>query len=259
MAAGTRLDGAPDRQGVDEMYMLKRILLFTAVFAVLLFAVDPHYYIRRANRNFEQVDDMAVDLRIRSRMPEATVPDRNTELHFIRPDSLFTTDDTPLMFPEEIFMMDLERLVKDANSVRLIDYKEAENNSVFIEVRKPVEGKEVIFLAMIDTIDWVLSQMKMIDKPEMVADINFTQKELFPGLFLPTNIRVMIESKGSGKKNVPNPRGGIPVSSSFGYIDLHFSNYRINTLHEDITRPDTTAADTTRGKAREPRDVPVSP
>ncbi len=226
--------------------MLKKILFILLCMGISAFAADPHYYIRRANRNFQQVDDMTVDLKIRSRMPEATVPDRETTLHFVRPDSFYTEDNTPLMFPEEIFMMDLERLVKDATSLRLIDYQEAENHSVFIEVKKPVEGREVIFLAMIDTADWVLSQMKMIDKPEMVADINFTQEEVFPGIMLPSAIRVMIESKATEKKKVPNPRGGIPVTSSFGYIDLRFNNYRINTLQPAITVPDT--ADTLSGE-----------
>jgi hypothetical protein len=93
-----------------------------------------------------------------------------------------------------------------------------------------MEGKDVVFLAQIDTLDWVLSQMKMIDKPDMVADINFTQEEIRPGLFMPSEIRVMIESKETKKKLVPNPRGNMPMSSSFGYVDLSFTNYRINTL-----------------------------
>ncbi|MDZ7795889.1 MAG: hypothetical protein U5N56_02095 [Candidatus Marinimicrobia bacterium] len=180
--------------------MLKKISLLFLCAWISLSAVDANYYVRRVNRNFEQIDDMIVDLKIRSRMPEATVPDHETVLHFIRPDSLYTEDDIPLMLPEEIFMMDLERLVKDANSLRVINYEKAENNLVFIEVKKPVEGNEVIFLAMIDTVKWVLSQMKMIDKPEMVADINFNHEEIFPGLYLPSNIRVMIESKATKKK-----------------------------------------------------------
>jgi hypothetical protein len=40
----------------------------------------------------------------------------------------------------------------------------------------------------------------------------------------------MIESKETKKKLVPNPRGNMPMSSSFGYVDLSFTNYRINTL-----------------------------
>lgn len=200
-------------------------------------AVDPNYYIRRANLNYLQVDDMVVDMKIRSRLPEATIPDRETELHFIRPDSLFTEDAEPLMLPREIFMMDLERLVKDARSMRMIGLEEADNHSVFIEVIKPIEGKDVIFLTMIDTLSWLMTQMKMIDKPEMVADINFEHEEVFPGIFLPTDIRVMIETKLSEKKKVPNPRGGIPITSSFGYIDMQFSNYSINTLHESLTEP----------------------
>ncbi|MFO7841274.1 MAG: hypothetical protein R6V48_03825 [Fidelibacterota bacterium] len=225
--------------------MLKKISILLLCACISFAAVDANYYVRRVNRNFEQIDDMIVDLKIRSRMPEATVPDRETVLHFIRPDSLYTEDDIPLMLPEEIFMMDLERLVKDANSLRVINYEKAENNSVFIEVKKPVEGNEVIFLAMIDTVNWVLSQMKMIDKPEMVADINFNQEEIFPGLYLPSNIRVMIESKATKKKRVPNPRDGIPITSSFGYIDLIFRNYRINTLQNDISKPDTLSGENT--------------
>ncbi len=91
---------------------------------------------------------------------------------------------------------------------------------------------------MIDTVNWILAQMKMIDKPDMVADINFTQEEIQPGLYMPTEIRVMIESKETQKKVVPNPRGNIPITSSFGYIDLSFSNYRINTLSEAIIETD---------------------
>jgi hypothetical protein len=210
--------------------MLKKITLLSLCLIMLLLAVDPNYYVRRANLNFKQVNDMIVDLRIRTRMPEATLPDRETVVHFIRPDSLYTEDDIPLMIPPEIFLMDLERLVKDAVSLRTIVLDETKDNVAFVEVVKPMEGKDVIFLAMIDTVDWVLRQMKMIDKPEMVADINFTQEEVEPGLFLPNEIRVMIETKSSKKKVVPNPRGNIPMSSSFGYIDLSFSNYRVNTL-----------------------------
>ncbi|MCK4813613.1 MAG: hypothetical protein KAT14_06715 [Candidatus Marinimicrobia bacterium] len=219
--------------------MLRKIALLCFCSLMLLSAVDPQYYIRRANQNYKQIDDMIVDLRIRSRMPQITIPDRETVLHFIRPDSLFLEDNTPLMIPSEVFLMDLERLVDDATSLRVIDYEEAQNNVVFIEVKKPIEGREIIFLAMVDTIRWVLSQMKMIDKPEMVADINFTQKEIFPGLYLPTDIRMIVESKETQKKKVPNPRGGIPITSSFGYIDLKFSNYRINTLQTSIVNPDT--------------------
>lgn len=221
--------------------MLKKILFLVFMSAcIFLWGKDPNYYIRRANLNYKQVDDMAVTLRIRSRMPEATVPDRTTELYFIRPDSLYTQDNEPLMLPREIFLMDLERLVKDARSMRLIEVEDAKNNAVFLEVIKPIEERDVIFLTMIDTLSWLMTQMKMIDKPEMVADISFIHEELFPGIFLPTDIRVMIETKQSEKKKVPNPRSGIPVSSSFGYIDLRFSNYRINMLQPSLTEPDTT-------------------
>lgn len=212
--------------------MLKKITIISLCLVMLLVAVDPNYYIRRANLNFKQVNDMIVDLRIRTRMPEATLPDRETVVHFLRPDSLFTEDDVPLMIPPEIFLMDLERLVKDAISLRTIEMEDTKDDVAFVEVIKPMEGKNVIFLTMIDTVDWILAQMKMIDKPDMVADINFTQEEIQPGLFMPTEIRVMIESKETKKKVVPNPRGNMPMSSSFGYIDLSFSNYRINTLSE---------------------------
>lgn len=218
--------------------MIKKIMpVILLLLLISAHAMDPNYYIRRANLNYLQVDDMVVDMWIRSRLPEATVPDRETELHFIRPDSLFTKDGEPLMLPREVFLMDLERLVKDARSLRMINLDEADNHSVFIEVIKPIEGKDVIFLTMIDTLSWLMTQMKMIDKPEMVADINFEHEEVFPGIFLPTGIRVMIETKLSEKKKVPNPRGGIPITSSFGYIDMRFSNYRINTLHESLTEP----------------------
>ncbi|MBN2781182.1 MAG: hypothetical protein JXR21_04390 [Candidatus Marinimicrobia bacterium] len=222
--------------------MLKKICVLILILWMLLPAVDPNYYIRRANLNYQKIDDMIVDLRIRSRMPQATIPDRETVVHFIRPDSLFTEDNVPLMIPGEIFMMDLERLVKDATSLRTIELDDTKDDVAFVEVVKPVEGKEIIFLAMIDTLNWTLSQMKMIDKPDMVADINFTQEELFPGIFLPTEIRVMIESKETAKQNVPNPRGAVPMTSSFGYVDLKFSNYRINTLHTPDT--DLVPADT---------------
>ena len=219
--------------------MLKKITILSLCLLILALAIDPNYYIRRTNLNFKKVNDMIVDLKIRSRMPEATLPDRETVVHFIRPDSLFTEDNIPLMIPPEIFLMDLERLVKDATSLRVIELEENKDNVVFIEVVKPMEGKDVVFLAMIDTVDWILSQMKMIDKPEMVADINFTQEEVQPGLFLPKEIRVMIESKETKKKVVPNPRGNMPMSSSFGYIDLSFTNYRINTLSEPVIESDT--------------------
>ncbi|MEA2077009.1 MAG: hypothetical protein U9O95_03225 [Candidatus Marinimicrobia bacterium] len=214
--------------------MLKKITILSLCLLMLTFAVDPNYYIRRANLNFRQVNDMVVDLRIRSRMPEATLPDRETVVYFIRPDSLYTEDNIPLMIPPEIFLMDLERLVKDATSLRTIELDENKDNVAFVEVVKPMEGKDVIFLAMIDTVNWILTQMKMIDKPEMVADINFIQEEVQPGLFLPKEIKVMIESKETQKKIVPNPRGNMPMSSSFGYIDLSFSNYRINTLLDTV-------------------------
>ena len=210
--------------------MLKRILLLGISLFMLLSAAEPMYYIRRANINYKQVDDMIVNMRVRSRLPEATLPDRETLLYFIRPDSLYTEDGMPLNFPREIFLMDLERLVKDATSMRIIDLEGNKDNVVFIEVIKPVEDREVIFLTMLDTTRWLLSQMKMIDKPEMVADINFIQEEIFPGIYLPTDIRIMIESKATEKKRVPNPRAGIPITSNFGYIDLKFSNYRINTM-----------------------------
>ncbi len=219
--------------------MLKKITILSLCLLMLALAVDPNYYIRRTNLNFKKVNDMVVDLRIRSRMPEATLPDRETVVHFIRPDSLFTEDNIPLMIPPEIFLMDLERLVKDATSLRTIELEENKDNVAFIEIVKPIEGKDVVFLAMIDTVDWILSQMKMIDKPEMVADINFTQEEVQPGLFLPKEIRVMIESKETKKKVVPNPRGNMPMSSSFGYIDLSFTNYRINTLSQSVIDSDT--------------------
>jgi len=219
--------------------MLKKILILSLCLILLMPAVDPNYYVRRANLNFKQVDDMIVDLKIRSRMPEATLPDRETVVHFIRPDSLYTEDGTPLMIPNEIFLMDLERLVKDAKSLRTIELEENKDDVAFVEVIKPMEGKDVIFLAMIDTINWVLAQMKMIDKPEMVADINFIQEEIQPGLFMPSQIKVMIESKETQKKVVPNPRGNMPMNSSFGYVDLIFSNYRINTLEKTTTESDS--------------------
>ena len=210
--------------------MLKKICLFFLCVLSILGAKDPQYYIRRANVNYKQVDDMIVNMRVRSRLPEATLPDRETVLYFIRPDTLYTADREPLMFPKEIFLMDLERLVKDATSMRMIELDQVKEDVVFIEVIKPMEDREVIFLTMLDTSRWILSQMKMIDKPEMVADINFVQEEIFPGIYLPTDIRIMIESKETEKKRVPNPRGGIPITSNFGYIDLKFSNYQINTI-----------------------------
>lgn len=212
--------------------MLKKILIINLSLILLLLAVDPNYYIRRTNMNFKQVNDMVVDLRIRTRMPEVTLPDRETTVHFLRPDSLFTEDEIPLMIPPEIFLMDLERLVKDATSLRTINLDETKDDVAFIEVIKPMDGKDIIFLAMIDTNRWILDQMKMIDKPDMVADINFTQEEIEPGIFLPSEIRVMIETKETKKKVVPNPRGNMPMSSSFGYIDLTFSNYRINNAEK---------------------------
>lgn len=199
---------------------------------MLLLAVDPNYYVHRANINFMKVNDMVVDMRVRTRMPEVTVPDRETTIHFLRPDSLFTEDEIPLMIPPEIFLMDLERLVKDAKSLRTITLEETKDDVAFIEIIKDIEGKDVIFLAMIDTNRWILDQMKMIDKPEIVADFNFTQQEIQPGIFLPSEIRVMIETKETKKKVVPNPRGNMPMRSSFGYIDLTFSNYRINNLEK---------------------------
>ncbi len=225
--------------------MLKKILVLSLCLVLLLFAVDPNYYIRRANMNFQQVNDMVVDLRIRTRMPEITLPDRETTVHFQRPDSLYTEDEIPLMIPAEIFLMDLERLVKDSKSMRTITLEENKDNLAFVEVIKPMEGKDVVFLAQIDTVNWILEQMKMIDKPEMVADINFTQEEIQPGLFLPSEIRVMIETKETKKKVVPNPRGNIPMNSSFGYIDLTFTNYRINVIAQEEAKEDSLYMDET--------------
>ena len=37
--------------------MLKKITILSICFAMLLLAVDPNYYIRRANLNFKQVND----------------------------------------------------------------------------------------------------------------------------------------------------------------------------------------------------------
>lgn len=123
--------------------------------------------------------------------------------------------------------------------MRTITVDDTKDDVAFVEVVKPMEGKDVIFLAQIDTLRWILEQMKMIDKPEMVADINFTQEEIHAGLFLPTEIRVMIETKETKKKVVPNPRGNIPMSSSFGYIDLTFTNYRVNTMVQEEAKEDS--------------------
>ncbi|MFA6618431.1 MAG: hypothetical protein WCT23_05115 [Candidatus Neomarinimicrobiota bacterium] len=212
--------------------MLKKMLIINLSLLMLLLAVDPNYYIHRANLNFMQVNDMVVDMRIRTRMPEITVPDRETTIHFVRPDSLYSLDEVPLIIPPEIFLMDLERLVKDAISLRTITLEDTKDDVAFIEIIKAMDGKNVIFLAMIDTNRWILDQMKMIDKPDIIADFNFTQEEVQPGIYLPSEIRVMIETKESKKKVVPNPRGNMPMSSSFGYVDLTFSNYRINQLEK---------------------------
>ena len=54
----------------------------------------------------------------------------------------------------------------------------------------------------------------------------------------------MIESKETKKKVVPNPRGNMPMNSSFGYVDLSFTNYRINTL-EAISADSVVTVDST--------------
>ena len=216
--------------------MKNKFLLITGLICLLaggLFAVDANYYIRKANYNLLQVDNMRVDLRIRSRLPQATVPDRQTSVFFQRPDSLFVYDGKDLLIPREIFLLDLNRLTRDAKSLRVVKGDSESSQPVaLIEAKKMVDGEEVIFLTMIDTVKWTLSQMKIIDKPEMIADVKFTQREVQPGIYLPSDIKVVLETKEQARK-VPNPRGGTPVTSKFGYINVIFENYMINYLGDE--------------------------
>lgn len=208
---------------------LKLIILLSLLFAVTVYAVDADYYIQRANMNLAQVENLSADLRIRSRLPNATIPDRSTQIYFQRPDSLRIEDGKDLLIPREIFLFDIERLVADAKSMRLVEGDEQKNKPVvFVEAIKEMEGRNVIFLTMVDTLKWTMEQMKIIDMPDMVADIKFKNKEIMPGIFLPEDIKVVMETKETAKRNVPNPRGGIPVTSKFGYINISFDNYVIN-------------------------------
>ncbi|MEA1986286.1 MAG: hypothetical protein U9N76_02200 [Candidatus Marinimicrobia bacterium] len=215
---------------------MKKIILILLVFTTLGFAQDAEYYINRLNSEMAKVNDLKVKMRIRSRLPGMTVPDRNTKLFFKRPDKIHIADKKSLFIPREALLLDLSYLVDSTCTTKLMktNFKNTDP-FIAIEILKPYEDRKVKFVAIIDTVKWAFHQIGIDDMPQMNAKVDFVQMKVNDTVWLPKDIKVMMESKELEKKNVKNPRRrhSQKNKSNYGYAYIKFSEYEINIGLDD--------------------------
>ena len=217
---------------------MKKIIFLLFILMNLCFAQDAEYYIDKLNSEMAKVEDLQVNMWIRSRLPGMTVPDRNTKLYFKRPEKIHIADNKSLFIPKEALLLDLSYLVDSTCSVKLLKKTfESEKPFVSLEILKSYENRKIKFVTIIDTVKWAIHQIGIDDSPQMNAKIDFVQTEIDSLVWLPKEIKVMMESKELEKHNVKNPRKrhAKKEKSNFGYAYIKFSKYKINTnLSDDI-------------------------
>jgi len=217
---------------------MKKILLLLFILTNLCLAQDAEYYIDKLNSEMAKVSDLQVNMWVRSRLPGMTVPDRNTKLYFKRPEKIHIADKKSLFIPKEALLLDLSYLVDSTCSVRLLKKKfKSEKPFVSIEILKPYEDRKIKFITIIDTVKWAFHQIGIDDSPQMNAKVEFVQMKVDDLVWLPKEIKVMMESKEFEKQNVRNPRRrhAKKNNSNFGYAYIKFSKYKINNnLSDDI-------------------------
>jgi len=217
---------------------MKKIILLLFILINLSFSQDAEYYINKLNSEMAKVSDLKVNMWIRSRLPGMTVPDRNTKLYFKRPEKIHIADNKSLFIPTEALLLDLTYLVDSTCSIKLLNKNfDSEEPFISLEIIKPYEDRTIKFIAIIDTVKWAFHQIGIDDSPIMNAKIDFIQTKIDDLVYLPKEIKVMMESKEFEKQNVKNPRRrhAKKPKSNFGYAYIKFSKYNINIdLSDDI-------------------------
>ncbi|MEA3499762.1 MAG: hypothetical protein U9R41_01895 [Candidatus Marinimicrobia bacterium] len=217
---------------------MKKIILLLFILINSSFAQNAEYYINKLNSEMAKVSDLQVNMWVRSRLPGMTVPDRNTKFYFKRPDKIHIADKKSLFIPREALLLDLSILVDSTCAVKLMDKNfKSDKPFVSLEILKPYEDRKIKFITIIDTMKWAFHQIGIDDSPKMSAKVDFIQMEIDSLVWLPKEIKVMMESKEFEKQNVQNPRRrhAKKEKSDFGYAYIKFSKYKINNgLSDDI-------------------------
>lgn len=217
---------------------MRKILLLLFILIKLSFTQDAEYYINRLNTEMAKVSDLQVNMWVRSRLPGMTVPDRNTKFYFKRPEKIHIKDKKSLFIPREALLLDLSILVDSTCTVKLMEKNfESDRPFVSLKILKPYEDRKIKFITIIDTAKWAFHQIGIDDSPKMSAKVDFVQMEIDSLVWLPKEIKVMMESKEFEKQNVQNPRRrhAKKEKSNFGYAFIKFSKYEINNkLSDDV-------------------------
>lgn len=198
--------------------------------------------VRSLNERMASVQDLQVNLFVRSRMPNMTVPDRTGILYFKRPDKVYIDGTGFMMIPKEALLMDFSVLMQDSLVTLTLEEPDslAGSHRVLINVERWENNRLFLMNVVIDTLKWTISQIGMNEGSQFKGNIAFKHTEVLDGVWLPSEVKMTIESEGKTGKTVKNPRVRRiqkPGNDEEGYFLLKFTGYHVNNGIDDSRFP----------------------
>ncbi|MCK5520803.1 MAG: hypothetical protein KAI81_06800 [Candidatus Marinimicrobia bacterium] len=211
-------------------------LLFALILSLsILSANDADYYFNKMQERAKLIQDLKMEVGIKSRLPGLTVPDRSGTLWFKRPDKLHLDGKGFMMIPREALMMDFSAMKDSLTEMRLLSPDSLKNKpEIMIEFQR-IEDNRIFFThALIDTTNWTIKSIDINEGSHFRSTIYFYYIQVNE-IFVPSFVRANIESSQLHHR-VVNPRTKRRLKkdgNQSGFIELTFSKYQINKGIDD--------------------------
>lgn len=220
-----------------------RRLLLLILWSTMLFATDLESVIQNLNTRMAAVQDLQVEIFVRSRMPNMTVPDRTGTLYFKRPDKVYIDGSGFMMIPKEALLLDFSVLMQDSLvTMTLVEPDSLKaKNEVLVKVERIENNRLFLMNVIVDMNKWVISRISLDEGKQFKGDISFRHTEVLDGTWLPSEVKMTVEGGDKANHTVKNPRVRRvqkPDSDGDGYILLKFSDYKVNRGIDDSKFPE---------------------
>ncbi len=212
------------------------VFLLILALCLPLHADDMAHYLKKLQAHADLIQDIQVDISVRSRMPGLTIPDRSASYYFKRPGKMRLMGEDFTMVPKEALMMDFSSLADSLTTVsRMRPDSLAGSSRILLLFSRTVDNRITTTRACIDTLDWTVETLDIDEGKSFRSHVTFHYTDV-NGISVPDRIRADVESSRM-QRRVRNPRSGSfhagGSDSESGYIEIKFNHYRINQGLDD--------------------------
>ncbi len=228
------------------------LILFTLLFSVTesYSQADAKHLIRTLNQQFAKVHDYSADVLMQFNLPGVKMNDMQGKVFYKKPDKFRIKAKGIFFLPKQNPMQQIGAILQDTNSYTAVisGYEKIQNSECAVVNIIPLRQDVDLILGKF----WIKTINPQVVKSQITSKQNGTVESESKyndkiSSHLPSSIFVTMEmnkikmpkmmAADLNKKSSPKTSSGLQKEK--GKIELHFSNYKINTKLSDAVFVDT--------------------